>query len=135
MEKRTAQKDTIIDITGDSQVNRAICGDFKPENFSSVQSIYAGFVERNIPAIPRPVGSRGNKGLLHEKKKMSVQTRFFTLIGSGICSKKYGRSVPLNLLTQSALNRQSQIPHMWWKCSGKVVEKEFKNERKKKETE
>ena len=64
----TAQKNTIIDITGDSQVNRAICGDFKPENFPAAQSIYAGFVERNIPAIPQPLGSRGSKGLLHEKK-------------------------------------------------------------------
>ena len=97
MGKRTAQKDTIIDITGDSQVNRAICGDFKPEKFPAVQSIYAGFVERNIPAIPRPLGSRGSKGLWHEKKKkkkkrkkkkMSVQTRFFTLIISGIFLRK-----------------------------------------------
>ena len=69
MGKRTAQKDTIIDITGDSQVNRAIFGDFKPEKFPAVQSIYAGFVERNIPAIPRPLGSRGSKGIWHKKKK------------------------------------------------------------------
>ena len=27
-------------------------GYFKPENFPAKQSIYAGFVERNIPAIP-----------------------------------------------------------------------------------
>ena len=50
-------------------MNRAICGDFKPENYPAVQSIYVGFVERNIPAIPRPLSSRGSKGLLHEKKK------------------------------------------------------------------
>ena len=67
--KRTAQKDTIIDITGDSQVNRAICGDFKPENFSAVQSIYAGFVERNIPAIPRPLSSRVARDFFMKKKE------------------------------------------------------------------
>ena len=50
-------------------MNRAIYGDFKPEKFPAVQSIYAGFVERNIPAIPRPLGSRDSKGLWHEKKK------------------------------------------------------------------
>ena len=103
-------------------MNRAI-RDFKPENFPAAQSIYAGFVERNIPAIPQPLGSRGSKGLLHEKKrkKMSVQTRFFTLIVSGIYSRNYGHSVPLNLLTQSALNRQSK--------------RKKKKEEEKKETE
>ena len=70
-------------------MNRAICGDFKPENYPAVQSIYVGFVERNIPDIPRPLSSRGSKGLLHEKKKkMSVQTRFFILIVSGFCSRR-----------------------------------------------
>ena len=34
-----------------------------------MQSIYAGFVGRNILAIPPPLGSRGSKGLLHKKKE------------------------------------------------------------------
>ena len=51
------------------------CRDFRPENFPAVQSIYAGFVERNVPAIPRPLGSRGSKGLLHKKVRKCLCKR------------------------------------------------------------
>ena len=109
-------------------MNRAICGDFKPENFPAAQSIYSGFVERNIPAIPTPLGSRGSKGLLHEKKDVCANE-----VLHSDCQWYLFEKIRSFCFSQSAdsVCPKPTVPNPTY-AGGNVVEKEFKNKKKKK---
>ena len=69
--------------------------------------IYASFADKkiSIPAIPWPLRSRDFKRLVHKNKERKCLCKR----GSSLYLSE---KVRLNLLTQSALNRQSPSPHM-----------------------
>ena len=131
-----------------------------------MQSIYAGFVERNIPAIPRPLGSRKerdglrlssavpkNSGTLSPTAPTVMRVPLNTFWVDGVarnyCIKKKENGcaiegphsdcqwylfekIRLFWFSQSA---DSVCPKLTVPKPTHVVDKEFKNNKKKKKTE